>query len=81
MREFIFFPKAKSGVNEHITPHIYKQSFATLLWEAGYCARIVQELLGHNDVKTTLILLSSGQVYIHVLNKRPKSVCSPLDGT
>jgi site-specific recombinase XerD len=64
---------ARAGVVKPAGCHTFRHCFATHLLEAGYDIRSVQELLGHSDVKTTMI-------YTHVLNRGGRAVKSPLDG-
>src|SRR5262245_8507515 len=65
--------RLKAGVFKPAGCHSLCHSFATHLVENGYDIRAVQELLGHNDVTTTM-------VYTHVLNRGGKGVRSPADG-
>ena len=62
----------KAGITKRVSCHTFRHSFATHLLENGVNIRVVQELMGHADVKTT-------EIYTHVMEKDISAVSSPLD--
>jgi integron integrase len=61
-----------SGIMKHVTAHTFRHTFATQLLLSGSDIRAVQELLGHNDLRTT-------QIYTHVIGQHSSGTMSPID--
>jgi len=61
-----------AGIEQRVTPHMLRHSFATHLLEQGIDIRYIQTILGHESSKTT-------EIYTHVSNKSLANIKSPLD--
>ena len=72
LQKAIRYAARKAGISKRVTSHTLRHSFATHLLEGGKDIRLIQELLGHADVATTMI-------YTHVVKKGGLAVPSPLD--
>ena len=61
----------KAGIRKNVTPHMLRHSYATHVLESGVDIRYIQNLLGHNSIKTT-------EIYTHVSTKNVLAVKSPI---
>lgn len=62
----------EAGITKRIYPHLLRHSFATHLIEQGTDLKIVKELMGHNNIKTT-------EMYVHIADTFKSNIKSPLD--
>ncbi|HCE46939.1 MAG TPA: hypothetical protein DET40_25615 [Lentisphaeria bacterium] len=72
LSDFVPLYEKISGVNKHGTCHSFRHAYATHLLENGTDVKVIQELLGHSSIETTMI-------YTHVAQKKLAVVESPLD--
>lgn len=67
VRKMINRYTALAGIEQHITPHMFRHAFATLLLEEDVDIRYIQQLLGHSSISTT-------QIYTHVTSKKQRDI-------
>ena len=67
VREAINKYSKLAGIDQHITPHMFRHSFATYLLEENVDIRYIQHMLGHSSIQTT-------EIYTHVSMKKQKSI-------
>ncbi len=67
VRNMIDTYATRAGIEQHITPHMFRHSFATLLLEEDVDIRYIQQLLGHSSITTT-------QIYTHVTSKKQRDI-------
>lgn len=67
VRSMINSYAVQAGLEQHITPHMFRHSFATLLLEEDVDIRYIQQLLGHSSITTT-------QIYTHVTSKKQRDI-------
>lgn len=57
----------KAGLEKHVTPHVFRHSFASLLLESGVDIKYIQDFLGHSTISTT-------QIYLHVSDEQKRRI-------
>lgn len=67
VRFMIRYYAKRAGISEHITPHMFRHTFATMLLEEDVDIRYIQQILGHSSITTT-------QIYTHVTMQKQKCI-------